>query len=149
MVHRLFENFLDSIECYRAAERYWEELFVDVTRSTGQTGEWRRWLSQAYADGTRFELDGNPIFDGYSPKLNRAFRIMQHLPVGDQLEIAAWLKTYEEEYSDLPREELVINLSLSQESVQLARELLIKWTTPGTPLDEMRSFIRERIESSD
>lgn len=145
MVHRIFDDFLDNSERYEACERYWEQLVSTIAESLGQTGEWQRWIPLHYADGTPFELDGNPIIDGRSQALNRAFRIIQHRAVGDELEIAAWVKSYEEEYSDLPREELVINLNLSKESEQIARALLLKWMTPTTSKDEMQLFIRDSI----
>jgi hypothetical protein len=141
MVHKLFENFLDNTDSYEACERYWEKLIHDITHSLGQTDEWPRWIPQCYANGTPMELDGNPIFDGRSQYLNRAFRIIQHEAVGEEIEIAAWLKNYEEEYTELPRDELVINLSLSQESAQAAQSLLLKWMTPTTTVDEMQAFI--------
>lgn len=145
MIDLLFPNFLDSTEEYESCERYWEHLVHDIAQSIGQTGEWFRWIPRTYADGTPFELDGNPIFDGRSRKLDRAFRIIQHRAESNELEISAWLKSYEEEYEDLPRDELVINLTLSQESGRLAKALLHKWMTPKTTKDEMLSFIQESV----
>ncbi|HSH82302.1 MAG TPA: hypothetical protein VLA19_27560 [Herpetosiphonaceae bacterium] len=145
MVRKLFEDFLDSAEQYEACELYWEQLVRDIAESLGQTREWQRWIPRHYADGTPFERDGNPIFDGRSQELNRAFRIIQHPAVGNDLEITAWLKSYEEEYADLPADELVINLSLSEESAQLTQALLRKWMTPTTTTEEMQSFIRELL----
>ena len=143
MAQKLFESFLDDPEQYRSAEQYWEALVADVAKSMNQTNEWRRWIPREYADGTPMEPDGNPIFDGRSDALNRAFRIMQHRPVGNDVEIAAWVKSYEPEYSDLPRDELIINLSLSQESADSVRLLLQKWMRAETTPEEMTSFIRE------
>src|SRR5690348_682893 len=140
MATRLFESFLDDPEQYRDSEKYWELLVSSIANSLGQTGEWPRWIPRQYADGTPMEADGNPIFDGRSERLDRAFRIIQHRPIGDDVEIAAWLKTYEAEYTDLPRHELVINLSLSQESADLARVLLRKWMSPEATPDEMLRF---------
>jgi hypothetical protein len=57
------------------------------------------------------EERGNPIFDGRSSALNRAFRIMQHRPIGDDVEIDAWVKSCRED-TDLPRHELFFNLSV-------------------------------------
>jgi hypothetical protein len=145
MVHRLFEDFLDNPDCYAFVEQYWKNLVHDAELSVGQDGEWQPWIPRHYADGTPFELDGNPIFDGRSKKLNRAFKILQHPSVGNGLEIVAWLKTYEKEYSDLPHEELVINLSLSQESARVAKELLIKWMAPDTTAHEMQLFIPKHL----
>jgi hypothetical protein len=149
MAQKLFESFLDDPEQYRAAEQYWETLVAGVANSMNQTSEWRRWVPRQYADGTPTEPDGNPIFDGRSEKLNRAFRIMQHRTVGDDVEIAAWVKSYEPEYSDLPRDELVINLSLSQESADLVRLLLQKWMRADTRPGDMTSFIREILPPID
>ena len=149
MVNKLFESFLIDAEQYQACERYWAELISNITKSLGQTGEWARWIPRHYADGTPFDLDGNPIFDGRSEKLNRAFRIIQHPAVGDDIEIAAWIKSYEAEYSDLPRDELVINLSLSEGSAELSRALLQKWMMPETTMSEMMSFIRDNIPRSE
>jgi hypothetical protein len=149
MAQKLFESFLDDPEQYRAAEQYWATLVADVANSMNQTNEWRQWIPREYADGTPMEPDGNPIFDGRSEKLNRAFRIMQHRPVGDDVEIVAWVKSYEPEYSDLPHDELVINLSLSQESANLARLLLQEWMRAETTPEYMTSFIRETLPPID
>lgn len=149
MVHKLFESFLDSEDQYRACERYWEMLVIDVAKSLGQPNEWPRWIPRQYANGAAMELDGNPMFDGRSQQLNRAFRIIQHRAMGDDVEIAAWLKTYEAEYSDLPRHELVLNLSLSGESADLARRLIGKWMLPATTADEMAEFVRSNVPKSE
>lgn len=143
MAQKLLESFLDNPEQYRMAEQYWESLVAEVAKSMNQTNEWHQWIPREYADGTPIEADGNPIFDGRSDVLNRAFRIMQHRSIGDDVEIAAWTKSYDPEFSDLPREELIINLSLSQESADLVRLLLQKWMRAETTPAEMTSFIRE------
>ena len=124
MVHKLFESFLDDKDEYSACERYWESLVSRLEKALDQEGQWPRWIARTYADGSSMEPDGNPMFDGRSDSLNRAFTIIQHVPAGNEVEIAAWVKAYEPEYSDLPNEELVINLSLSEESAALARNLL-------------------------
>lgn len=149
MVHRLFESFLVTEEQYRACVRYWETLVSDIAESLGQAREWHRWIPRQYADGTAMELDGNPIFDGRSERLNRAFTIIQHVPTGNELEIAAWLKAYEPEYTDLPGHELVLNLSLSEESAAITRTLLRKWMSPETTPDEMTEFIRDNVPRSE
>ncbi len=145
MIRKLFESFLDSEAEYLACERYWETLVSDIAESLDQTNEWRCWISRQYADGTVMERDGNPMFDGRSDRLNRAFTIIQHRATGDELEIAAWVKSYEPEYADLPRYELVLNLSLSEESAALARTLLRKWMSQDTTFDEMAEFVRDNV----
>lgn len=147
MVHKLFEDFIDNAEMYKACEQYWERLVRDVEESLNQTGEWERWLIRQYPDGTPVEMNGNPIYDGRSRQINRAFRVLQHRPVSDDLEIAAWLERNGEGYPEIPSAELVFNLSLSEESGQMARRLLSMWMTPNITAEEMRQFIREHLES--
>jgi hypothetical protein len=145
MVHKLFEEFLDNPEIYKACERYWERLVRDVEESLNQTGGWERWLLRHYPDGTPVEMDGNPIYDGRSRKNSRAFRVLQHRPVSDNLEIVAWLETNREGYPEIPNAELVLNLSLSEESGQMARKLLSTWMMPNISAEEMQRFIHERL----
>lgn len=141
----LFEDFLASPEKYRACEQFWEQLTTTIAGSLGQDGEWRTWIPRAYADGTPFPeaMQGNPIHDGRSERLNRAFRITQQLDASGGL--AAWITHYEEEYPELPRDELNINIVLSEESARLAEKLLRKWMEPATTIDTMKSFIAEAL----
>jgi hypothetical protein len=143
MTHKMFENFLEDVEQYAACERYWEQLVQEIAESLGQTGEWKQWIPRQSPNGTPYEKDGNPIYDARSERLDRAFRICQYSLASDEVGIAAWLKSYEEGYHELPRNELVINLSLSQESAQLAKALLYKWMTPDTTPSDMRLLIDE------
>src|SRR5262249_46854120 len=78
VVHKLFESFLEHEDEYRACERYWRELIADAAASIGQPDEWRSWIPRHWANGTPMERDGNPIADGRSDRLDRAFRIVQH-----------------------------------------------------------------------
>lgn len=145
MVDKLFERFLDDPTEYQASEHYWQALVADVTHRAGQAGEWTPWMPRNYGNGMPMERDGNPIYDGRSSELDRAFRIMQHRPVSDSVEVGAWVKEYEAEYTELPRSELVLNLSLSTESADLARALLQKWIMPLTTPEDMESFIEQTI----
>jgi len=145
MTHKLYENFLDDPETYQACVRFWENLANSLMNDLGQAGKWYHWIPHAYAHGEPIDMDGNPIFDGRSEELDRAFRIIQHRAIGDEVEIAAWLKAYEEEYADLPQHELVLNLSLSEESARVAGDLLCKWMTPETTPDDMEAFIAKRL----
>jgi hypothetical protein len=143
MVRMMFPDFLDDMESYESCRRYWEELVRSVADSVDRTDEWQPWISRYYADGvTPIELAENPITDGRSQKMNRAFKVLQHPPVEEELELVAWLTPYEEEYPDFP-EELTLTMSLSEESAELARILLRKWMTPSTAYDEMKTFIRD------
>jgi hypothetical protein len=147
MARRLFESFLEDPEQYRAAEQYWEALVANAAESMNQADEWHRWFPWGYADGRPFPLEqcGNPIFDGRSDRLNRGFKIIQMRPVAHDVEIAAWVASYEPEDTDLPRHELVINLTLTQESADLARLLLQEWMRAETTPVGMENFIDETL----
>ena len=148
MIHALFEHFLDNDDTYRACELYWEQSVRDIEASLDQTGEWQPWVVQHYADGTPFaDQKGNPIFDARSKRFDRAFRIVQDPPVRNDLAISAWLKSYKEFEGDLPANELVISLILSEESAQLAHALLRHWMASVTSPDEMELFIQEQLPS--
>lgn len=145
MADKMFESFLEDPEQYRAAEQHWEALVADIAESMNQANEWHRWIPLTYANGTPIERDGNPIFDGRSERLNRAFRIMQHPQTGNDPEIVAWVTSNEPEYPDLPRDELTINLSMSQETADFVRLLLKKWMHTETTPHEMTSFIHKTL----
>jgi hypothetical protein len=145
MARTLFGNFLSQGNEYRACEDYWRELVERVATSLGQPNEWRPWIDRYRPDGSPVERDGNPIYDVRSIEKNRAVRIIQHACSGSDVEIAAWVKTYEPEFVDLPGEELVINLCLSEESAELAAQLLNKWMDPTTPLESMQEFMSKLL----
>jgi len=90
-------------------------------------------------------MRGNPIFDGRSGTLNRDFKIIQMRPVAREVEIAAWVASYEPEDTALPRHELVINLTLTQESAEFARLLLRRWMRAETTPADMAAFIEETL----
>jgi hypothetical protein len=148
MVHRRFERFLDDSRVYQECRQFWERLAADIARSTGSATDWRSWIPRAYIDGTPMELEDTPIWDGRSDQLRRAYRIIQGRAETDTLEIAAWLTSYEEEYEEMPRDELSISLSFSEESASIARELLRKWMAPSTTPEEMQAFMAETIPPS-
>jgi hypothetical protein len=148
VAHRLFENFLDDPEEYRACELYWRELTEHISNSIGQPA-WRRWIPLYYADGTTpIEDPGNPIYDGRSTELSRGYRIIQWAPEADdqphsETVLAAWLNDHGEYGSEVPRHELFINLVLSEDSARVAEQLLRNWMMPETSPDEMRSFLAQ------
>jgi hypothetical protein len=144
MIRALYDKFLDDPNVYRACERYWNDLTSHIAESLGQCEQWTLWIPRRWANGTPMELDGNPMFDRRNEKLDRAFRIIQHPPTNDEIQIAAWLNSGEGE--ELPRHELVISIALSEESAQITEDLLRKWMNPETTPEDIQSFITDRIE---
>jgi hypothetical protein len=149
MIHRLYEHFLERRDEYAACEHHWATLVESILESLGQSNEWPPWIPRHTPNGTPIERDGNPMFDGRSARLDRAFRIIQHEPLSEDLEIVAWLSTCEPEYPDIPGAELVLNLSLSEESSKLAETLLRTWIRPETTLESMKEFIRTVLPPSE
>lgn len=144
-MHELFEGFLKDSATYQACEQFWKQLAMSIAQSVESATDWRSWIPRVYADGTSIERDGNPIWEGRSDELDRAYRIIQDRDAGNEVEIGAWLKSYEEQYAELPRHELFIHLSLSQESVSIAETLLRKWMSRATTVEDMKTFIAEVI----
>ena len=142
MVRILFGDFLENKEQYEACEVYWIQLIEEIAQSLGQAGEWQQWMSRTYGDGiTPLERDGNPIADARSQKLDRALRIIQDRVTDDEFEIGGWVTTEKEFLDVLPKDEMVIWLTLSEESAEAAKQLLEKWMTPETTPAEMKTFM--------
>jgi hypothetical protein len=143
----LYKNFLDKPHVYRACEQSWVRLTDTIANSLGQRGEWRPWMPRTFGDGkTPFPdfMKGNPIHDGRSYRLDRAFRIIQHRPRRVEPGVlVAWLSYTEPEYPALPGWELVFGLTLTDKTARLAKKLLRKWMTPETTPEEMKAFIAE------
>jgi hypothetical protein len=149
MVQKLFEDFLDGPDNYAACERHWERVIQEIEESLRQQGEWPRWWASDSAPWAAEFANGAAIIHGRSKKLNRAFKVLQHRPVGDEICIAAWMERNEEEDADLydlPLEELTVNLSLSVESERVARILLTLWMTPDTSFEGMTRFLDDHLQ---
>lgn len=132
-----FADYLSNDKSYSACVRFWSRLIRRAAQSAGQTDAWSRWADK-YADGTSFPRDGNPIYAARSEELNRGLRVMQHPPATDSVEIVAWIKDYPAGY-EVPESELVINLSLSEESAHRAEVLIRLWS--------MNEILRDGVEA--
>ena len=143
MVRVLFEDFLETEQGYRACEAYWMQLIQAIAESLGQAGEWVGWLSRAHFEQVPpTDGEANPITSRRSRNLNRAFRVIQYPVEDDKLLIGGYVTSDpENEDYDLPRDEMVIQLSLSEESAEAARRLLAKWMIPETTPAEMKTFM--------
>ena len=144
-MRKRFERFLDDPVVYEACEGFWRQRTASIAHSVDSAVDWRSWIPRVYTDGTPIGHDGNPIWDGRSDELGRAYRIIQDRGEGNGLEIGAWLKSYEEQDTELPRHELFIYLCLSEESASIADALLRKWMTRTTTVEDMMAFIAEAI----
>ena len=145
MVHHLFPKFLDDPSEYRRAQAHWERFVDQAAKEAGQQGEWRSWMVKSFADGTALPLDGNPIFEAMSSRLNRALRVVQSPPERDEPEIVAYLdRAGGEDPENTPTaDELVIALALSEETKSIAERLVRLWMNAHTTRDQMAGAIAE------
>lgn len=145
MARILYENFLSDSDEYSACEEYWQQLIAGIASALDQNSEWERWIPRDRPDGSPVDRDGNPIYDSRSVRQGKGIRIIQHICSGPQVELAAWIKSYEEEFVELPSKELVINLCLSEESANLAEALLSTWMSQDTDVESMRNCINATV----
>lgn len=148
MTRPLFADFLEDERAYRAAELFWHELQKDIVAAGGSPTDWHRYQPLYFGDGKTLMTPGNPIWDGRSDALARAFRIIQHAPVSDVPEITAWIQRYEDEVfagGPFPEIELVIALALSQETAAVTREILESWMSERSTVPDTEALIRTRL----
>lgn len=111
-MHELFEGFLNDPATYQACEQFWKQRTTSIADSVDSARDWRSWIPRAYADGAAIGYDRNPIWDGRSDELGRAYRIIQDSNRGNELQIGAWLKSYEEQYAEATARALHLSVSL-------------------------------------
>ncbi len=138
MVHHLYSNFLQDKKIYNLAQAYWGRLFSKIAQQYDL--QLVPYLNDQNGNGQK-EYDGNPIFNVLEPSLNRAVRIIQIEPEGEQLDISAWLDTIELAESAPPVQELVIDMVLSKESYAIARKFIIAWLGERITKAEMEHLI--------
>jgi hypothetical protein len=150
MVQHLYPALLENEDQYRSAEAYWHKLVGTIASRVGQKGEWLPWMPRTFVDGTPLPRDGNPIFEARSSRLARALQVIQSPPESDDVEIAAWLRSFDYSDSGGPgyTEEMTINLSLSRESSAIAAKLIELWMDPSVSGERMKEIIQERAGES-
>lgn len=145
MVKHLFKNFLSNIDDYKAAENFWRSLCESILiKHQGQKHGWEIWLNVHFVDGTPF-LDGNPIYSLISPDSKKGICINQDEPTTEKISIAAWMDKFGPIDGENFIEELVIVCELSEESVQLASELIEAWVKENTSYYEMELLIEKKL----
>ena len=141
----LFPTFLDNVDEYRACEAFWARLVERAAQASGTGLAWVSWIPKTYANGTPFPLDGNPICDGRSAELSRAFRIIQWAPSSDEEWIIGCVDSYPLEFDELPRAELILSLVLTTATADLAEECLTLWMRRETSVGGIKAFIEDRL----
>ena len=133
----LYANFLENKGLYTRAQNYWQaqfdELFVafDHEYETYHEQEEKR--------------DGDPIYAAYFPTMQRAVRIVQRPPKDETLKIQAHLQQDHMGSDSKKVHELVIELVLSKQGANLARQLIRQWIMAFLPADKMEKEIGKRL----
>ena len=141
MTNLLFADYESDDRTFKACVEFWSEMIKAISQRIEGGREWERWIPLTYGDrATLFEDRGNPIFDGRSDDLGRAFRIIQH-PRVPQEEFSAWIKPHD--WKGFPRKELFIDLCLTTDTAELARHLLEAWLDPKKTPDEVEKLVAE------
>ncbi|MEH2324168.1 MAG: hypothetical protein V7K32_11435 [Nostoc sp.] len=146
MVKHLFKTFLSNIQEYKASEYFWRNLCESILiKNQGQEHGWEIWLNIHFIDGTPF-LDGSPIYSLISPDNRKGICIYQDEPSKATMSIVAWMDKFGSIDDDENFiEELVITCELSEESSQLAGELMETWVKENTSYYEMELLIEKKL----
>lgn len=143
MVHHLYANFLADKKVYNLAQGYWQRLFSGLSHQ--HRLQFVPYLNPATSIGQK-EYDGNPIFNALERKRNRAVRIIQAAPQGENLDFSAWMDSIALSEKAAPVPELVLDMVLSKESAVLAARLINAWLVAGVSKEELEILIGAEIE---
>ena len=141
MVKHLFKDFLKDREEYAKAQKYWEE-FLDGLFPPAEIKSVKR-LNYHYLNGEEV-FDGNPITDRYFENLKKTVRIIQTEVLETGLSLDVW--TEKKEINDNEAVyELVVSLELSEESIEIVKEILKKWIIENYNVEEINRFLEAEL----
>lgn len=129
-MRHLFAHFLTNSAEYSQAQAEWAKLWESIP-DRDEYG-WRSgWFELQQAN------DGNPIFTAISDANQKAIRVIQYEPTSNDVEIDCWLDTFGGPVIDPSSiRELVIACALSDESKQIAHELMAAWVVGELELEK-------------
>src|SRR5260370_16636901 len=110
MVQHLYPNFLTDPREYKLSEKFWNDLWKDLTKEAGVAKGWKSpWLAAPLPDG-------DPIFSAVSQSQRRGVHVIQHAPTSNEVEIVSWQDRFGEKGEDEVIDQLVISCAFAQES---------------------------------
>jgi hypothetical protein len=133
MTEVLFANFLTDKRVYNLAQGTWKRLFDQIAAVHGFS--YTPYINQM--QGGKKEYDGNPIFSAYVASNNRAVRVIQAAPGGEEPLVSAWIDSIEISEGKAPAEELVLDVVLSKEAREMARKLAEGWLAEGWTTEDI------------
>ena len=117
---KTFKDFLKNKKIYFKCVKHWEKLIKDSLPSI----TFKKYFKTTFNNGEDF-LDGNPIFNFKDENSNKAVFIIQEEAESKNVYFKSYIDKFETESETI--EKLVIVLELSEESEQLAINLIKKW----------------------
>ena len=142
----MFPALLDDASTYEQAQAYWAEQ-LDTILAT-KAYEW----SPFYQNDAQ---DGNPLFSVYVPAVHKLVRITTFAPEPDDVLFSAYLEQWAGDFpagikpaSPVPIPELVIDLAMTESTVQEARQLIFLWLHADLSAEDMSAYLNleERLE---
>lgn len=121
MAQVLYQNFLENKKIYNLTQAAWGRVLTSLLKDFDYT-------HSPYLNDRRNgkkEYDGNPIFNAYIPEIKRAVRIIQVSPEEEGDDISGWIDNIQ--LKDKETKELVLDLKLTKEAKQQARQLISAW----------------------
>lgn len=118
----LYADFLENKRSYNLAQGAWGRLLNSILKAHGYTHT--PYINQI--QNGKKEYDGNPIFSAFIPEIKRAIRIIQVSPEEEGQDISAWIDDIELEEKSKTKE-LVLDLKLSKNAKDLAKDLMEQW----------------------
>jgi hypothetical protein len=156
MTQSLYPRFLDDPEEYKAAEQFWRDMLEEIAVTKGSGGEWGPWIwrGSTYFDGTphpRYDDQANPMFAALNDRTARAVHVIQwRVEATDISYMGGWVSLVESERIGEGRiiAELTLNLGLTVESAEVARDVLSRWLDEAVSVDEVKRLIDEISEAN-
>ncbi len=130
MARVLYQNFLEDKNIYNLAQASWGRVLASLLKDFDYTHS--PYLNDR--QNGKKEYDGNPIFNAYIPEIKRAVRIIQVSPEEEGDDISGWIDNIQ--LKNKNTKELVLDLKLTKEAKQRARQLISAWIE--AELDEKR-----------
>lgn len=145
MSRPLFSDFLDNEETFSRCSDYWHELMTALARQF-PTVDWHRGfaIEESHAPSPLLPLESRAVYESYSKFLRRAVQIYQFPPTGQNDDVigAALKDIPAEDESNPPDSVLLINLTLTEATAEIAKDLLSAWVDPSTTVATMNIKLR-------
>jgi hypothetical protein len=145
MAKSLYPEFLTSLAQYAAVRRYWPDRFYSLIPES----EREDWKIES-RDSELFCLDGESttVLGALNRRKRKGVSVVQARPSKGMKKISAWTDTFGANYYRRPIIFLKIWCELTEESGELAMQLMAHWLMPGMTRKKMETVIENLIEAA-